>query len=95
MFRVKLCALGPALVIMLLLLILAALLPAAGGWPGTDELAEDLNVRLGGREARGPYINTDQGNLLLFVFTLGALAGGIAIGYYWRELFDLRQSRGG
>ena len=37
-------------------------------------------------EARKPFINTDQGDLLLFVFLLAGTIGGFAAGYYWKEL---------
>ena len=39
-----------------------------------------------GREAREPLINTDQGDLLLFVFLLAGAVGGFFAGYYWRTL---------
>ena len=39
-----------------------------------------------GREAREPFINTDQGDLLLFVFLIAGTIGGFAAGYYWKDL---------
>lgn len=39
-----------------------------------------------GREAREPFINTDQGDLLLFVFLVAGTIGGFIAGYYWKEL---------
>ena len=41
-----------------------------------------------GREAREPIINTDQGDLLLFVFLLAGAVGGFVAGYYWRRLIS-------
>lgn len=40
-----------------------------------------------GRTAWTPFINTDQGNLLLFVFLLAGAAGGFVMGFFWRKLF--------
>lgn len=45
-----------------------------------------------GREAREPLINTDQGDLLLFVFLLAGTVGGFAAGYYWRTLMEGRKA---
>ncbi|HEX9114197.1 MAG TPA: hypothetical protein VF888_07605 [Nitrospirota bacterium] len=41
-----------------------------------------------GREAREPFINTDRGDLLLFVFLTAGAIGGFAAGYYWRKLTE-------
>jgi cobalt/nickel transport system permease protein len=43
-----------------------------------------------GRQPRAPLINTDQGDLLLFVFLLAGAVGGFAAGYYWRKLMERR-----
>lgn len=56
-------------------------------WPGVDEVVVEKYARELGREAREPYINTDQGDLLLFLFALAGAAGGFVIGYYWHKLF--------
>ena len=58
----------------------------AGKWPGVDESVVEKVAREQGREAREPIINTDQGDLLLFVFLLAGAVGGFAAGYYWRRL---------
>ena len=58
----------------------------AGLWAGVDETVIEKYAADAGREAREPFINTDQGDLLLFVFALGGAAGGFAAGYYWRRL---------
>jgi ABC-type cobalt transport system substrate-binding protein len=57
-------------------------------WGGVDESVVEKYAEEHGREARDPYINTDQGDLLLFVFLLGGAVGGFAAGYYWRELME-------
>lgn len=65
--------------------------PAAFGsdkWPGVDESVVEKYAMEHGREAHEPLINTDQGDLLLFVFLTAGAAGGFAAGYYWRVLTE-------
>ncbi len=75
---------------MLLLLaafcILPPAAPAAEKWPGVDESVIEKIAREHGREAKEPFLNTDQGDLLLFVFLLAGTVGGFMGGYYWRGL---------
>ncbi|APV45112.1 hypothetical protein Dform_01793 [Dehalogenimonas formicexedens] len=52
----------------------------------TDVLSGDAAAGAG-REARDPLLNTEQGNMLVFFFTLGSLVAGGIIGKYWRQLF--------
>jgi hypothetical protein len=66
---------------------------AAEKWPGVDESVIEKYAREHGREAREPFINTDQGDLLLFVFLLAGAIGGFAAGYYWKELTGDRKQR--
>ena len=40
-----------------------------------------------GHPARAPYLNTDQGDLLLFLFLLAGAVGGFIAGYTFRSLF--------
>jgi len=56
-------------------------------WPGVDEAVVEKYAKELGREARDPYINTDQGDLLLFLFALAGAAGGFVMGFYWHKLF--------
>ena len=58
----------------------------AGKWPGIDESVVEKIAKEHGREAREPIINTDRGDLLLFVFLLAGAVGGFVAGYYWRKL---------
>ena len=57
-----------------------------GPWGGVDVNVIERFAAEAGREAREPLINTDQGDLLLFVFALAGAAGGFAAGYCWRRL---------
>lgn len=59
---------------------------ASEKWQGVDESVIEKVAKEHGREAREPFINTDQGDLLLFVFLLAGTIGGFAAGYYWKEL---------
>ncbi|MBC8275450.1 MAG: cobalt transporter [Chloroflexi bacterium] len=57
-----------------------------GPWGGVDVTVIEKYASDAGREAREPFINTDKGDMLLFVFALGGTVGGFAAGYYWRRL---------
>lgn len=59
-----------------------------GKWPGVDETVVEKFAKAQGREARDPLINTDQGDLLLFLFLLAGAVGGFVAGYYWRILIS-------
>lgn len=59
-----------------------------GPWGGVDVNVIEKYAAAAGREAREPFINTDQGDLLLFVFALGGAVGGFAAGYCWRRLIS-------
>ncbi len=79
----------------LLILVLAILLTHTGlafakeqsKWPGVDENVVEKIAEEQGRPAWTPFINTDQGDLLLFVFLLAGAAGGFVAGFCWRKLF--------
>ncbi|WP_305041340.1 hypothetical protein [Geoalkalibacter sp.] len=78
----------------LLALLLSLALGAAAGaeeerpkWPGVDEMVVEKFARELGREPREPFIDTDQGDLLLFLFALAGAAGGFVMGYYWHKIF--------
>lgn len=62
----------------------------AADWGGVDESVVAKYAEEHGRTARDPIINTDQGDLLLFVFLLAGAVGGFAGGYYWRMLTEGR-----
>lgn len=75
--------------IIVAIVILPSLLPFAFGsekWPGVDETVVEKYAKDHGREAMEPFINTDQGDLLLFLFLMAGAVGGFTAGYYWRTL---------
>lgn len=77
-------------VIMAILLIATAKITKAEGnkWAGVDEAVVEKYAKKYGVEPREPFINTDQGDLLLFIFTLAGTAGGFIIGYNFRKIFQ-------
>jgi hypothetical protein len=62
-------------------------------WSGVDETVIEKFAEKAGRPAWEPFINTDQGDLLLFVFLLAGAAGGFAAGYWFRVLFPPRREK--
>ena len=63
----------------------------AASWSGVDETVIEKFAEKAGRTAREPFINTDQGDLLLFVFLLAGIVGGFIGGYNFRVLFPPRR----
>lgn len=77
-----------AAMFLLMLVVFASPVFAEGKWAGVDEAVVEKIAAEHGREASEPLINTDKGDLLLFVFLLGGAAAGFAGGYYWRTLTE-------
>jgi ABC-type cobalt transport system substrate-binding protein len=61
-------------------------------WTGVDESVVEKFAKEAGRPPREPFINTDQGDLLLFLFLVAGAVGGFTAGYYYRSLFPHRPS---
>lgn len=66
---------------------------ASDKWGGVDESVVEKYAEEHGREAREPLINTDQGDLLLFVFLLAGTVGGFIAGYCWRTLMKEKKEQ--
>ena len=64
--------------------------PGEHEWSGVDETVIEKFAEEAGRSPVDPLINTDQGDLLLFVFLLAGVVGGFIGGYYFRELFPAK-----
>ncbi len=84
-------------IILILLILLSAAAPvtvAVGEdkWPGVDKTIVEKIAEEQGRPAWTPFINTDQGDLLLFIFLLAGIAGGFIIGYNFQKLFAKRET---
>lgn len=55
-------------------------------WTGVDEAVVEKIAKEHGRTARPSLVDTDRGDLLLFIFLLAGAVGGFAGGYCWRML---------
>ncbi len=62
-------------------------------WEGVDEAVVKKFAVAAGRPPRVPYINTDQGDILLFVFLIAGVAGGFVGGYCFRDLFPRNERK--
>ena len=80
------------IIISLLIMGVSSALAEEESWPGVDVKVVEKYAAQAGRPAREPYINTDQGDLLLFVFAIAGTIGGFVMGYNWRELFGSSSS---
>jgi hypothetical protein len=63
-------------------------------WEGVDKTVVEKTAVAAGHPPREPYINTDQGDLLLFLFLLAGAVGGFIVGYTFRALFPPRKRAG-
>jgi len=82
------------LVILFMLSNLSIAIADQEKWTGVDESVVQKIAKEHGREAHTPLINTDQGDLLLFVFLVAGTIGGFTAGYYWRILMIERSPKG-
>ena len=71
-----------------IVLLLASFVSAEDKWGGVDESVVEKFAEEHGRAAKEPLINTDQGDLLLFLFLLAGTVGGFIAGYNWRRLAE-------
>ncbi|MCK9420466.1 MAG: cobalt ABC transporter permease [Nitrospirae bacterium] len=78
----------PAIIVLMSIVCYVSPVSAAEKWPGVDESVVEKYAKEHGREAHEPLINTDQGDLLLFVFLLAGTVGGFVAGYSWRILMN-------
>ena len=89
------------IVIAAIVTLLLTALPCLGAenqsarWSGVDETVVEKFAEQAGHPARKPFINTDQGDLLLFVFLVAGTAAGFIGGYYFRALFPSKTRRDG
>jgi cobalt/nickel transport system permease protein len=67
-----------------------AVAPNDAKWKGVDDTVIEKTLIEAGHPPRKPYINTDQGDLLLFMFLLAGASGGFVAGYAFRALFPPR-----
>ncbi|MGO9380125.1 MAG: hypothetical protein ACLP29_16455 [Dissulfurispiraceae bacterium] len=89
----KTLAAGMFFVIFVMLCNLSVAMADQDKWTGVDESVVQKIAKEHGREAHAPLINTDQGDLLLFVFLIAGTIGGFTAGYYWRILLVERSPK--
>lgn len=70
-----------------LVVMLFSAVTCQAAWEGVDVSVVGKYAEQAGRPPRKPLINTDQGDLLLFVFLLAGITGGFVGGYFFRGLF--------
>jgi hypothetical protein len=64
-------------------------------WEGVDKTVVEKVAAEAGHPARPPYVNTDQGDLLLFLFLAAGVIAGFIMGYTYCRLFGGRKTVGG
>jgi len=57
-------------------------------WEGVDKAVVEKIAKGQGREASEPFINTEQGDLMLFLFLTAGAVGGFIAGYSYRALTE-------
>ena len=72
----------------------AALAYASESWEGVDKVVVEKFANEAGHPPAEPLINTEQGDLLLFLFLLSGAAGGFIAGYAFRALFTGKVTAG-
>jgi hypothetical protein len=66
---------------------------AEAEWDGVDKTVVEKYAREAGRPPHEPFINSNQGDLMLFAFLMAGAVGGFAGGYFYRELFPPRRGK--
>jgi hypothetical protein len=61
-------------------------------WRGVDETVVEKYAGEAGRHPASPLINTDRGDMLLFLFIIAGAIGGFLGGYCFREVFPPRKN---
>ena len=62
-------------------------------WLGVDETVVEKFASDAGAVSWGPVLNTDQGDLILFMFLVFGAAAGFIAGYTFRHLFPPKEKR--
>lgn len=57
-------------------------------WEGVDKAVVEKIAKEQGREASAPLIDTEQGDLMLFLFLSAGAVGGFLAGYSYRALTE-------
>jgi cobalt/nickel transport protein len=79
----------------MLLFVLNFFALAPKPWTGVDESVVEKIAKEHGHEARRPFIDPGEGDLLLFIFLAAGVVGGFAAGYSWRMLVSEKKPKDG
>jgi len=60
-------------------------------WKGVDETVIEKLANEAGHPPQPPYLDTEQGDLLLFLFLTAGAMGGFIAGYAFRTLFPPKE----
>ncbi len=75
------------------IMLLFSDLRSGGDYVGVDVAVVEKYATKMGRPPQKPLIDTDRGDLLLFLFTLSGAVGGFIIGYLWRKEIHEKSER--
>jgi ABC-type cobalt transport system substrate-binding protein len=56
-------------------------------WSGVDKSVVEKFAKEAGRPPSEPLLNTERGDILLFLFLIAGTVGGFVGGFYFRRLF--------
>ncbi len=75
------------ILIALFALFFSLLISADAEWSGVDKAVVEKFAKEAGRPPSEPLLNTERGDILLFLFLVAGAAGGFVGGFYFRQLF--------
>jgi ABC-type cobalt transport system substrate-binding protein len=84
------CALPTLLMLVAVISCNVAVAADAPGWKGVDETVIEKVATEAGHPPQRPLLDTEQGDLLLFLFLTAGAIGGFIGGYSFRTLFPPR-----
>ncbi len=59
-------------------------------WSGVDKSVVEKVAKEAGRSPSQPVVNTESGDLMLFLFLLAGTVAGFIGGLYFRQLFPIK-----
>ena len=59
-------------------------------WSGVDKSVVEKFAKEAGRSPSQPLVNTERGDILLFMFLLAGTVAGFIGGLYFRQLFPIK-----